>query len=649
MIRLRQRQQLQPREQQQQEEGRRKTSLSRTRPDDAFSDEIEEDRERSLQRLPASIQAMLLRAKRTLSTSELNIMAGATADHRCEALRMIFEGKSADEAVSFLLNVSDRTKNGRTTSGTVVTVIDPPTRAATMHSTVGDGERSSSRGKEVSTSSNNKFHPIQHKIVERATHCVLNDSDIPPSPLQVAPIPSKREAKYNGHTQRPLFPISTVMSHCHNAPDSDDGEVDSRLNSPSIQAPSVRTQKSQTPVQPLGEVRVNTFMYPTPVLVYKEKCSNAPVLAKRKKSNENRTVERPQREMDSRAAPTDMYAAQVSCSAWDEHYKTFIVHPNQLHRLEEERQLRAPPAAVRPGTSSALRRLPSEERRKFSRQNTPSARLRPRHPASLINSLTPLSSSAADTFDRNISSNYADKKVSLKAIQSHHQERFTKDDKQNLSTPVVPSLKGMRKCTRRKEDVFTRLYSSHNPCLTPRTAISREIISARGVRSGITTPRCGFQRRNSPATNNRTPRRRGETMNDYPFGISTPNLMSFRRRRLGTSRTDTLSDSKGVSLAGANFFMRSYTSAVKPLSRSFSAQKLHRTSTAVNYTYRYNNDGNIKSNFDYHYNRYARTPTWRDRYQEYAVQREERNVSSKVGASSHYLKLRRSATMNALR
>ncbi|ORC92734.1 uncharacterized protein TM35_000034870 [Trypanosoma theileri] len=654
MIQLRQRQTMHLREQKQQQQQERQqgkesceASLSTGRVGDAFSDEVEEERERSIQRLPASIQAMLLRSNRTLSISELNIMANATSDNRCEALRMIFEGKSADEAISFLLNVSDGTKNARTTSGTVATVVDPPTRAATMHTAVGDVNRSCSRVNDVLLSSTSRIYPTQRKSIERTSHSIWSESENPPSPLHVAPIPSVRELRYNDHSQRPISPISTVMSHCHNAPDSGD-ESEIRINSPSIQVPSLHTRKSPTPVQPLSDVRINTVMYPKPVFAHKEMCNNAPVLAKRVKNNDNRTVDRSRKEMDSRAAPGDIYAPQVSCSAWDEHYKTFIVHPNQLRRLEEERKLREPPAAVRPGTNSALRRLPSEERRRFSRQNTPSIRLRPPPPAPLINSSTPLSS-AADTSDRHISSSHTGKKVSSKSIKSQKQEQFTKDDKQELSIPVVPPLKGIKKCTRRKEDVFTRLYSSNNTCLTPRTVMTRETFSARSVRSGITTPRRGFSHRSSPSTRNRTPRRRVELTNDYMFGVSTQPLMSSRRHTVSTGLTNTLAHGKGVPLTGAHRFVRSNTSSGKPLTRSFSAQKLRRTSTVANYTCRsYNNDNN-KSSFDYHYNQYARTPTWSARYSEFVVQREQRNGFSGTVTSSHNMMLKRSATLTALR
>ncbi|KEG10771.1 hypothetical protein DQ04_03311050 [Trypanosoma grayi] len=579
--------------------------------------EREEEQEQMMLKLPASIQAMLMRANRILTKTEIQFISGATPDHRCEALRMIFDGKSADEAVTFLLNAS------RGTPAAAVT--DPPTRAATMVSacTIKDLKVSSSNR----SPSLNEVHRVTQPLSERyLTLREESELDVFPSTLHVVPMP--RNEAFTARAQQPPSPSSTIMTQCRNNPDN--SLANDRGASPPIRVPWQHLQQFSTVSRHLNDVAVNianTFTQPKPAkaampqvtealnrraVIKKQSPSGPPVNADRRTipitNNGASDVVKTCEKRDVQATLNHKHIKKT-CSAWDEHFKTFIVHPNQLRRLEAKELLEAPPAAVRPGGSGALRRLSREDRHQCTRQNTLSKSLRP--PASAFAHLTSTGPGTGGA-------------AHVTGMHSTYPS-FYHGEKQQQQ-PCVPPLKGVKN-TRRKDkgDVFTRLYSSTAACVTPRPASARERAL---VASG--TP----LRRTASVYTPRTPR-------GQPLSVALHVLAATPRSRRAlttvkgpATRRNCGGGGGGGSTAAEALLCRRRATAGTTPPRFNSAQKLQRTATA--------ND---------HSRCYARTATWSARYEscidpfyEFPVQRVQQRGRGVAAGSSHGQGWKRSAT-----
>nr|CCC94299.1 conserved hypothetical protein [Trypanosoma congolense IL3000] len=269
-------------------------------------------------RLPASIQAMLLRSRRDLSRQEMKIMANTTADDRCVALRMVFEGQSADDAIAFLLE-GGRARNLPSNS---------PMKQSSPHSI--DDLRTPTSSMESVTA------------INCDTNCtaVFHESSI--SMGSVSPI----DASVTFRSMTSIWD-SELLTDCG----SSNSNAERRSISPPIRLPSPHKQEEKALQQSLCDLDVN--------ILRNELAGNLPVQPCTSSAAATPTVSgspTSNRKLSCKAIKTPV------CSAWDDRFRTYIVHPNQLKRLEELEMLRCSPDAVRPGSTSAFRRLGKEER-----------------------------------------------------------------------------------------------------------------------------------------------------------------------------------------------------------------------------------------------------------------------------------------------
>ncbi|EKF31181.1 hypothetical protein MOQ_004986 [Trypanosoma cruzi marinkellei] len=448
-----------------------------------------EERERIVQRLPASLQAMLLRAKLTLTDAEIQRISCATADQRCEALRMIFEGKSADESILFLLHESSRNTSPVSSAG----LANPSTRAATMElaGTCHLVTCRSNSGKALNPSSSLPSTYSAHSSCEKEEATV-----------QFPPPPSLR---------------CTVMTNFHSAGDDEDGKEIFSL-------PGVSSQHSHlqpAPARVLREINANTAALSAPMDLVGKNMGQPHVKAKKSPSPDvveysppvsggilTGTVNKAAQESGwSNVSPMPMYPTSA-CSAWDDHFKTFIVHPNQLKRLEELERQMAPPAVVRPFKDGAFRRLISDEHRQFTRQNTKSVK-------------TPPTSSSSGNHQKHTASSG---KGGAPLTSRTHSTCYSSSNEHVSPTPYVPPLQIVRK-KKAKEDVFTRLYSTNSLRGTPRVSTARERTCSLFSHGSITTARGDKLQRSSSDYIGRTPRQVGEVVNAHPKWWTT----SWRR------------------------------------------------------------------------------------------------------------------------
>ncbi|RNF05339.1 hypothetical protein TraAM80_04649 [Trypanosoma rangeli] len=435
-----------------------------------------EEREHILQRLPASVQAMLLRSNLKLTESEMQSIACATADQRCEALRMIFEGQSAEDAVFFLLNLSCRNTTSQATK------VDAYPTAGTA--TVG-------------------VMGTPQAVTPRSSSCTLDAS---PSPH---PDPFPRERLLMTQVLSPPSLRFTAMNYCYITGEKEYGECAS--SSSSVPSPHPRSQPA--PSQALREIRVNTAAFPAAINAAKG-VSN-PILVKAKKSPSPCVVAHPQRGCERTASgdakeaaiksvrpeflPVSTCPTSTACSAWNEHYQTFIVHPNQLKRLEELEKHITPPKIICPRNDRAFRRLKTDVCRPFTLSGTTSATTPP-SPLWIFH-------------QKGVADSRGGVSPVTPRIRNTYYPAGNKDAVS--SAPCVPPLKAL-KSTTVKEDVFTRLYTN-----TPLRGTSRAAVALGGTSKAVanekaTTPRSAKVRRTSSCYSWHTLAQNGEGVNTCP-------------------------------------------------------------------------------------------------------------------------------------
>ncbi|RNF13508.1 hypothetical protein TcG_08444 [Trypanosoma cruzi] len=505
-----------------------------------------EERERIVQRLPASLQAMLLRAKLTLSDAEVQRMSCATADQRCEALRMIFEGNSADEAILFLLHESSRNSTPVSSAG----LANPSTRAATMeltatcHSVTRRSNSDKALGPSSSLPSKNSSHSPREK--EEVT-------------VHFPPPPSLR---------------CTGMTKFCSAGDDKDVKDVSLL--PGV--PSPHSHPQPAPARVLREINVNTAALSAPMDLAGKMMGQSHVKSKKSPSPDvveysppvsggipAMTVNKAAQESGwSNFSPVPMYPTSA-CSAWDDHFKTFIVHPNQLKRLEELERQMAPPAVVRPLRDGAFRRLMTDEHRQFSRQNTKSVK-------------TPPTSSFSSG---NHQKHTAGSGKGGAPLTSRTQCTYYSPGNEHVSpTPYVPPLQIVRK-KKGKEDVFTRLYSVNSLRGTPGVSTARERTCSLFSHGIITTARGDKLQRSSSDYIGRTPRRRGEVVNAHPTWWTTCRRRTSHDQRFQSTPVRVPSSGRHGRVLAESPVTRKRPPALNSFSPEIPVQRLQRTATTI--------------------------------------------------------------------
>ncbi|RHW69855.1 hypothetical protein DPX39_100133100 [Trypanosoma brucei equiperdum] len=380
------------------------------------------DGERIDQRIPASIQAMLSRSKCSLSESEIKAMVNSTAEDRCTALRMVFEGQSADEAIAFLLgayNGKDSPKRSKTKSASsllpiIITGLD--------NSSV-EGARSN-----------------EWDAGSTAVFCGSSNSKESLSSAEVAP---------------PLLSMQQTIWNSALLTDCESTAAHSRSVSPSIRMPSPKSHGHQIAKQPLTEVAVNTM-------------SNTHVTSKAMGDHYT--------QLNTTGSPLTMSVTTVptvtaqgpskqfnqsTCSAWDERLQTYIVHPNQLRCVGELEKMRTSPDAVRRGGGAALRRLTREGRTHSPVGGIAAARQCAQKPISTRNGelVAPLQMGHDEQHNRGFGNDEKQpqqrqresKKTAKGVSESGHQEQKAITRDAATAAPKSPSG---------KENVFARLFSA---------------------------------------------------------------------------------------------------------------------------------------------------------------------------------------------
>lgn len=455
-----------------------------------------EERERVLWRLPASIQAMLLRAERTLSENEIERISRATADHRCEALRMVFEGKTADEAVAFLLAVCDET-SAPTMSLRSSTLPVAAESAGDCRAVGGCREDYAGNLLRLPHSAS----VVCEKVVD----------------VQCRVLPSVRSA---------------AMSRRSNTSDGGVMETDDDVADPDVPHFFCASPPQPFPhpfsTRGLTEMKVNTTDKAASKSESEKVSSCCPVLAKRRlpihtvKSSRIGSetclgggVDTNIRARCNSPVVSTPLQSTATPSAWNEHFKTFIVHPNQLKRLQDGGRQISPPATIRRGGGSPFRRQMTVKCGSPSGQGTGVAR----------SHLSPSKLRCQVSAD----SDRGGKSFILRGGGTSCPPGRTEQP----STPVcVPPLKDLEKL-RSKANVFQRIGSNNTPEGTLRRGVPL-VQTCRTPRDSFTPRVAPFQRISSCNTN-RTPRTprcagKGESPHSRLFPPSpwSPSQRSFR-------------------------------------------------------------------------------------------------------------------------
>ncbi|RNF03301.1 uncharacterized protein Tco025E_08204 [Trypanosoma conorhini] len=499
-----------------------------------------EERERALQRLPASVQAMLLRANLKLTEREMQSISCATADQRCEALRMIFEGQSAQDAVFFLLNLSCRS----TSSATAKAVANPAARAAIMGVT-----------------------GASQAVAPLPSHSAL---ETPPSP---DPEPFPRERLPTAQALPPPSLRSTVMNYGCSTEDEED-----RRSSSSSSVPSPHPRPQKAPSRALSEIRVNTAALPAAMNVAKVVSNQSQVTVT--KGPDPCVVGCPQRvlkgtpagnankaaEESSRPAflPVSTCLTSTACSAWNERYQTFIVHPNQLKRLEELKKHMTPPTVIHPRNGGAFHRLKTDMCRPFA---LPCTTLTTAPPAPLW---VFHQKRAADP-------GRGAAPITPRTRSAYH---HTVDEEDFSSAPCVPPLTNLKSITR-KEGVFVRLYTNSSVRGTPRAATARGGTSTAFANERTRTPRSATARRSSSSYRWRAAVQDGDGMGTrptwWPPGRSTT-PHAYCRHTTPVGVISARGHGGGLTSAAASWKKPPKTTAS---SREGAVQPLRRNATAM--------------------------------------------------------------------
>lgn len=314
-----------------------------------------EEHEQLIQRLPASIQAMLLRTQRSITEQEIEKISHATADQRCEALRMIFEGKSADDALLFLIRANELSKAPNLPANFLPTqpeeTIEPGTADDFFGLTGRNNSLLSSRAASVIWENEAAIDKGQADFFSRPAGVTPNCSDTFHSDGRAAEDVSPSPAKVSPQKPFPhpfltpgLYEISVNSAVCAAKAKAAE-EALSRCSA--VTGGPQSTQNADNAchfanTMPGSTECVNSNM--------SEGCSFS-------------------------IASTPTHLNSNFCSAWNEKLKTYIVHPNQLTRLQNRNKCPSPPAVIRSGSRDAFKRHATPDKSSLSsHHNTRSVR-----------------------------------------------------------------------------------------------------------------------------------------------------------------------------------------------------------------------------------------------------------------------------------
>ncbi|KAG8346686.1 hypothetical protein ERJ75_000931700 [Trypanosoma vivax] len=427
--------------------------------------ENSEDSQEEVLRVPTSIRAMLQRSKRSLTKQELKIMRCSSAEHRCTALRMVFEGRPAEEAVEYILNMSqsELLDSSQNTVSSLAT-----SRISDEEETVGRRTKTLEGGDRV-------CNTVATHVTQRSRSTSQFFTNEMTTPRRPSPTTDTKNVQ---HPYSPQTPNQQTPSNLTNLLTSVNSGSE-RSISPSIRMPSPRSRRVRTVARLLVDLPVNTVSNPITAKGRGNIIEQAHSIGNDHEAKANDPRRPTPRVISSRMPHNDnAHAAggnasacssaftarrphkttpQTACSAWDQQLNTFIVHPNQLRRLEELDKRKNFPDAVRLGLSNTLKR-PKRGEQKANKQETCACNLRSTEPTntgqpggatqdSIPKMCGGLSTCASDKDMKKLSR----RRVRRGKLGVERQEL-------NGQAGSVPWIKGMRYLGTSK-DVFLRLYS----------------------------------------------------------------------------------------------------------------------------------------------------------------------------------------------